>query len=556
MLKLSPKNIIETQAKMEKERAEYEPVKTLCTQLAYPERSDQWTLFGLQKGQNHKRSRRIYDSTAVQGMTTWSNGIMGFYMPKEINWFNERMGDKSLNESKIVRKFLQETDEHLRSVLDKSNYYEQKRTAVKDAGAIGDSFMFIDNDSESNGNQIMSTPHPRECWIRRDYWGRVVVIHHKFTKTLREIEGEYGLKALSEVQQQNLKTNSEETATIIHGVYKNRDYQPDSIGIKNMPWQHFYINSEAQKEMKRTGSTTLNPIPWSLYRPTHEMYGRGIVAQMLVEIITTNLIGKDILEASGKAVAPPMLMSGALKHKLDLGMKAVNYVGAKETQGLKMGDLMAKLVDTSGYPFGVDQHERWQNMVNNGFAVPLFLAMNMNEAGNRTAYEVRQRQAERAALMAPFLGTLGSTTDMELDRIYSIELEANRAPEIPQEVLASTNGRIDIEHVGPLSQLLKQYYETGSLLTTIANIRAVLEISPDSAIVVEGDELMRRILQSGNAPEDVIRSQEDVMEIQAIAAEQAEQERMAAMAVEASKAVPNISGKIDKDSILGGMTAA
>ena len=187
-------------------------------------------------------------------------------------------------------------------------------------------------------------------------------------------------------------------------------------------------------------------------------------------------------------------------------------------------------------------------MVENRFGVPLFLSMNNTTA--KTAYEVRQRQAERATLMAPFLGTLGTTTDMEFDRIYSIEAQAGRAPEPPQEILDAQNGRIDIQYIGPLFQLLQQYYETGNLLTTIANIRETLSVAPDSAMVVEGDELMRKILQSGNTPEEIIRSSDDVMELRAIAAQQEEAMMQAELAKKTSEAVPNLSGKIEKDSVL------
>ena len=158
--------------------------------------------------------------------------------------------------------------------------------------------------------------------------------------------------------------------------------------------------------------------------------------------------------------------------------------------------------------------------------------------------------------MAPFLGTLGTTTDMEFDRIYSIEAQTGRAPEPPQEVLDAGNGRIDIQYIGPLFQLLKQYYETGNLLTTIANIREVLSVSPDSVAVIEGDELMRKILKSNNTPEEIVLSADDVMELRAIAAQQQEAIMQAQIAEKASRVVPNLSKKIEQDSVLSQLAEA
>jgi len=484
-------------------------------------------------------------------------------MPKDINWFIEEMAEKKLKDSKRVRQWLQDTDDHMRAVLSSSgavgantDYYTQKMITIKDAGFIGDSFMFIEQDDKSD-KLMMLAPHPREFWVNRDFWGRIHCIHHKFQKTLLQIKNEFGEQALSQTQKLALNTSPNQDAWIIHGIYRNSDYEPDKPGIKNMTWQHYYVNA-ADKDLgfiKEDGSYTLNPVPWSLNRPSDEPYGRGIVSQMLIEILTVNFQAKDISIASQLAARPPMLISSAVKQKVDLGAGGITFAGSRETQGLRMGDLAARLIDSSGYPFGAENHQRWQEMVNTRFGKNLFLAMNMQQ-GQRTAYEVRQVQAEAAVLHAPFFGTLGSTTDAEFDRMYSLELQAGRAPEPPQEVLDAQNGRIDIQYIGPLAQLLKQYYETGSLLTTIANIQAVLSVAPDAAVVFDGDELMRKILQSGNAPESMILSEQDVLELKAIAAQQMEQQQQMEIAKEMASQVPNLSKKIDEDSILGKMKAA
>jgi len=559
----TPKNIIEEQTRLEAIKNNHKSLKELCIALSNPMRENQYDYYSMfdekAKSRSNRAVRRVYDPTAFRGLEIWTNGIMGHYMPQEINWFAEEMGDRSLKDSKRVRKWLQETDEHLQGVLRQSNYYEQKKVAVSDSASDGDSFMLIDQDKES-GKLLMLTPHPREFWISYDYWGRVRHIHHRFTKTIRDVKEEFGDAALSRTQKLALKESPNTNVEIIHGVYKNSDYQPDKAGTINMPWQHYYINVTSKDTpdgilMRQTGTYKLNPIPWSLNRPSHESYGRGIVAQMLIEILTCNYMSKDVLIASQVAARPPMLVPAALKHKIDFGAGGKTFVNNKEMLGLKMGDLVSRLVDSSGYPFGQDNHLRWQNMVDERFGVPLFLGMNMDTT-TKTAYETRQRLAERAVMMAPFLGTLGTTTDMEFDRIYSLELEAGRAPEIPDEVLEAQDQRVDINYIGPLSQLLKQYYETGNLLTTISNIQAVLSVAPDSAIVVEGDELMRKILQSGNTPEDIILSPEDVQEIRAIAAAQQEAEMLAKQLPEMSKAVPNLSKKIESDSVLSGLMDA
>ena len=569
---LTYESVKKEQQYMEEYRRDYEPLKRICCDMAYPERVGAWDYQKAATGQAVKgkkvrsRIKRLYDPTAMNAFDIWSSGIIGHYMPKDINWFAEELSDRKFKDSKSVIKWLQNTDDHLRYVLRSSgglgssnNYYTQKAVAIKDGGCIGDSFMYIEPDAES-GKLMMQVCHPNEFWLKRDYWGRILIIHHKNVFTMQQLVDEYGLKALNRDQKINFNDpdfDKNTPLTVIHGVYRNRDYQPGSPGVKNMRWQHVYINVEGKHKILQTGSRKLNPVPWSLNRPSSEMYGRGIIGSMLIEILTANFIAKDMLTASAVAVRPPMLMTQALRHKLDLAAGAVNFINNKETQGVKMGDLIARMIDSTGYPFGVDQQKYWQSIINDRLGVSLFLALNMEAAqGYKNIEHIQSARAERAILMAPFLSTLNSVTDMEFDRIYDLELEAGRAPEIPMEILESSEGGIDINYIGPLSQLLKQYYEVGTLMQTIANMRAVMDIDPDAALVLESDELARRILRSSNSPEEIIRSQADVTEIRAIAAQQAEDARQMELMKAGASTVPDLSKKIEDDSVLGKMQAA
>ena len=568
---LTPDSVNKEQTWLEEYRKDYEPLKRICCDMAYPERVGAWdfqraaTGIGVAGKKIQSRIQRLYDPTAMKAFDIWAGGILGYYMPKEAPWFKEELSNRKLKYEKKVIEWLQDTDDHIRSVLRASggtgssnNYYTQKAAAIKDAGCIGDSFMYVEEDD--TGKQFFQTCHPNEFWVRRDYWGRIVTIHHKCVKTMKELVDEYGMKALNRDQQLNYRDSAEaknKTVTVIHGVYKNSDYQPDQPGVKNMRWQHVYINVEGKHKILQTGSRKLNPVPGSLNRPSSEMYGRGVIASMLIEILTANFISKDILTASAVAVRPPMLMTQALRHKLDMGAGAVNFINNKETQGLKMGDLVARLIDSSGYPFGVDQQQYWRQMIEDRLGVSLFMSLSMM-AGQayKNIEHIQSVKIERAILMSPVLLSLDTGVDMELDRVWDLELASGRAPEIPPEVLESNDGGVDINHIGPLSQLLKQYYEVGTLMQTITNMQAVMALDPDAVLVLDADELSRRILRGGNSPEDIIRSREDVQEIKAIAAQQAEQMRQMQLMSQGASAVPDLSGKIEADSVLGAMKAA
>ncbi len=563
--------IINSKTQLATIREPYEYLKQTCTELAYRERSPAWELVGRGNtgqggGSNfgdkgRARGQAVFDPTANASLEIWGNGIIGNYAPKSIKWFQEQLPSVELMKSKVVRQWLQDTDDHLRFVINRSNYHEQKLVAIKDAGAIGDSYIYIDEDIES-GKIITQTPHPRQFYIRRDFFGRPVEVMDCFRKTRQQVRDEYGDNALSPDQLLSLETESGRATevNVIHVTDRNPDFDPERVGNAFMKWRTFYVNVEAKQIMQSGGYRTLNPIPWNLNRPSHEDYGRGVISQILIEILTANFMSRDMLNVSQQAAQPAMLMTSALKHKLSLAPGAVTFIGNKEFQGGKLGDLVARLVDTTGYPFGVDQHQRWQAAIENRLGVPLFLAMNRDDGTYKNIADIRQRQAERIVLLAPFLWTLGTVTDMELDRIYSIELEAGRAPDPPLEVLEGLERdkpiHIDIQYIGPLLQLLQQHFETGNLLNTIANIHAAASVDQESLKVVDGDELMRKILISGDAPEEIVLTPDDVADLRAFEAQQQEAILTAQMAAEAAKASPGLAKAPESGSPLEAVMGA
>jgi hypothetical protein len=553
--------IVKMHDRMKTDAKKYQKLKRVCTEVAYPMRSDEWAVGRDDKGK--QRGKRLFDATAPKDLEIWSSGIMGYYAPKEAPWFMERFTARAMMASKIVRKWLQELDEHMRYVLNRSGsmgvggYYEAKKLAVSDSGCIGDSYLMIDEDIET-GKLMCQTPHPREFSVRRDYFGRVVEIHREYTRTIDQIREEFGEQALTADQRTTAdEDKGDNEITIIQATDRNPEYDPAEMGTRYMKWRSYFVQKGSGTEpegkvMRQGGYRTLNPIPWSLNRPSHETYGRGIISQVLIEILTANYIGADMLQVSHQASNPTMIVTSALKHRFSRTPGKTIFT---DTEGMspitRVGDLVSKLIDTTGYPFGIDMLTRWTTMIDERFGIPLFLAMNTSDEPAKTATEIRDRKAERVVLMAPFLSTLGSTTDMELDRVFDIELAAGRAPEPPLEVLEAASGQIDIEYIGPLHHLLNQYYGTQTLLETLYYVQQVAAISPDSVLIIEGDRLLRKLLETNNTPEEVILEPNEVAEIRAIAAEQQEAKMMAELAAKAGQAAGGLTKKVDPESILG-----
>jgi hypothetical protein len=557
---------------MEDDRRPYEDTKRLCTDLCYPERMSSWewlsSLDGSHKGGRKYKNyfKRVHDGTPKYAFGVWVNGILGQFFPRHINWFKGSWSDRNFKDEKAIIKWLQDNDDFFIDTLNSSgstgcdnDYYNQKRWTLGDAGCIGDSHVFIERDKITK-RLLFKAIHPKNVWVKRDIWGREIAKHYKMSYTVEELVEEFGKEALAEKQKHMINTDEgkKTSITVIYAIYKNKDYQPERPGVHNMAYQVGYCNMDGEKMIplengsSQDGRQAMNPVSFSMRRPAEDNYGLGLVYSNLLECLTIDEIGKTLLRASQVAVNKPILASSAITNRLNLTPGYVNKVDTKTMQGVKMGDLITSLIDGNGFPFGMEQYALWQDVVHKRFGVNIFKALSSQENLNdMRVFVAQQLKAEEAVLLSPQLSEISGTTDNEFDRIY--ELVADDAPEPPAEL---TQGRIDIDYIGPLVQNLKQYYESGSLLTTVGYIREVLSIAPDSKVVYDGDELMSRIMRSTNCPEDCINSAADIQELRAINAQLAEQERQARLVGEASKAIPNMAAKIDKDSVLGKMEAA
>lgn len=543
------KEITDRQRRMESVREDYEPLMDWNIRTSVPSREKvtKWVVDdkGLMKGTG------IWDPTAASSLDTWKNGLLGWHTPRATNWFQEQAQDRRIRESRNVIRWLQNVDEQMNFALNRSNYYEMKGVRLVDSGGIGGSYMFAD-EIVGTGKIHFRVPHPRQFWHELDIWGLVNKMHYKYDKPMREIVREHGTQALTESQTlvwEQKGGNKDQPVRIIQAIYKNYNYDPTSESSgKNRPWLSYKVNLDAKSTeggvlMEQSGYNSINPTPWLLNRSTHEVYPRGVVGQFIIEIMTSNYMMRDLLMSSQQAVRPPIIALDTLKYKMNPKPGGYTWVDKNDLRGsANVSQIAGNLLEKVDYPFGLEMINRFQDVIEQRFGVPFFLLMNRLEGGEKTATEILQRQAERAVLMTPFLGTLNAVTDMELDRVFDIEFSAGRMPPPPSEILQAENQKIDIQYIGPLTQLIKQYYEVNKVQGAVASLAFLLEIDEDVILNMDLDVFAQELLKSSNAPVEGIVPLRTVKERRAAIAQQRAEQAM----VEQAKQLENILPSLDK----------
>lgn len=564
MKEYTAKNIIERQLQLQKIREPYEDLQDYCVKLAYPGRQNVKDWITLDD-EGQLTGKNIWDATAFNAVETHANGIMAFFMPKTLDWFKGQMADREARDSKPIIKWLQKYFEQLKFEIDRTNYYEIKRLSILDDDVIGCSYLGIDEDIKTGKIQC-SLPHPRQVWVGQDYWGITNEIHELFYKTLRQIKDDKNLgeQALSDVQKSVIEKNPDQKTKLIKAVYKNYDYdEKQPPAGKNRRWLYFLVNCEVMTSSEQTGKiiqesgyNTVNPIPWQFNKPTHEVYGRGIVSQFIIEIMTANDMMKHLLLGTQLKVREPLIALDSLKPYMNVKPGGITWVNRQVLGGTldvrtAIGRVLSERSDIS---FGFEMLKHFQTLIDSRFGVPFFLMMNQLDRKGSSAYKnieyLQQMRAEQAALMSPFIDNLACRTDMEFDRFADIATQAGRMPPPPPEIYQFVNTQIDIEYTGPILQLLRQYYEKSSLIAIIADMMGLKNLDPLAINNMDVDKVAQELLRADNAPEDTIIPYETVREMRLALAQKQEAAQTAAMAEQTAKILPPMQKSPEEGSIV------
>ena len=262
-------------------------------------------------------------------------------------------------------------------------------------------------------------------------------------------------------------------------------------------------------------------------------YGVSPAHLAMSDIKALNLIGKTLLGAAQLAVDPAYNVPEYLEGKVKLKPRGLNFI--------KKGDSITPINDGRGFPIGIDREEAKQRSVRERFHVDTFLMLTQlaGQPGTRTATEVMEMVAEKAAVLGAELGPLNSELDKILDQVYGIELEAGRMPPPPDILLELAEQdqtiRFDPLYVGPLAQAQRERFARDGVTKFMTQVAPIAEVQPAILDNFDLDAGSRHLAENINVPAEMIRPEAEVaafreQKAQAMQAEQQKEdlERMAA----------------------------
>lgn len=491
-----------------------------------------------------------YSGWAVIALNMLVNGFQGHLVSPSIKWFVLRYESTELQKIKAAKIWLEDVEHYFYEIFETTNFYSAVHEYVQDAASIATATLYSE-ENQKKGKPSFNVRHPLEIYISENRYGDVDTVVRRFKLQAREAVKIFGKEKLStDIQRSAEKTDSmNKEFKFLHFVFPNEDRIDGKIDSINKPFISIYIEAEASSnrndQVLRISGYNENPYcVWRWDKNSTEWYGRGPAHDALIDVIGLSHLRKNMLRATDISVKPPMMAPAEHRGRIRIIPGGMNYYENLSNEEIK------PIMTGINFPVGVDRERDLREIINKHFMVDFFLLLAQAEH-QMTATEILEKQGEKAAILGTTIGKFEQEgMDPLFDRLYRMEYEAERLPQIPEELMEYAGSGIRVDYVGPLAQIQRRVFKARGALHSIAALQPILEIYREGMDVIDFDVVIKDILETHGMPERAIREEDAVEAIREMRAQAEQQQQALEQQREVAETASKITKKVEPGSVL------
>lgn len=489
-----------------------------------------------------KVNQKVFDVTATQALNRFIAAMSSTLTPRSQRWHRLSVA-KSYQENKEIQIYLDQVTDILFNVRynPKGNFASQIDECYRSLGKFGTACMFVD-DELGKGIRYKAI-HLSEIYVSENAVGIVDTVYRKFQYTARQAIEAFGEDNMPDKILQANENNPDLQFWFIHAVYPNKEH--DESKYDSFKFKSCYICEDCKVVVSEGGYRTM-PYAASRYiTEPGEMYGRSPAMDVLPEIKTLNRARKANLRNLEKLADPPIL---------------AHEDAAESGLNMQAGSINFGMVDSDGRPLAipfnsgaridltVEEINQMRQMINEAFLVTLFQIL--VESPQMTATEVQYRQQEKGEMLAPTMGRQQSELIAPIiERELDILSAAGVLPPMP-DALLELGGVIEIEYEAPLNKIMRSS-EATSILQTLQTAAGLAQFDPIAIKKLKIPEAIDIIADIWGVPADIIRSNEEIAQMEAAAAQQQQLQQLLQAAPIVSQSVKNIADAQEASTAAG-----
>lgn len=472
-----------------------------------------------------KRTRRVYDSTALQAVQDLAAAFQGTLTNPATTWSKIRYQDEDLNNNDEAIKWLEKVNDLIHNEFNESNFDTEIAKSYQSYVSLANMAIFHEQQDEDNGNLFngfkFTSLHLGQVVWAEDKNGLVDTIFRKFPMTAKQILEKWPDTAEDDVRKA-MEEQPDKQFDILHAIFPRdkKDVKLNEVGLalpENRPFASIYMQVSKTNLLEEGGYYEF-PVYVSRWSTMPgEKYGRGPGHLALPDTRTLNRLKQRGLEAIDLQVRPPIFANQRdVFGQLDLRPGGISVVkdhnGVREFVSQARSDILQ---------FSV---EELRNSIRTIFFLDKLLLPPRTETGEMTAFEISQRIEQMQRVLGPTLSRLNSEILQPLIlRAFKIMLRAGALPPLP-DILRDRGLNVEIVFVNQLARA-QQMQDVTNIQQVVQQAALLAQLKPEVVDNIDADAALRHINKIMGAPEVIIAPAEQVEETRQQRAQQIQQQQ-------------------------------
>lgn len=515
---------------LHKKRKEmYHPIWEELARVHLPRRSGFTS--EIQPGESLNDS--IFDGTPMRGARGLGNNVGFFLRPENQDWLFMRMEDEEINKTDEAKFWIEDTRNRLiREMMNPKARFRQATGEVDvDLVVFGTGLLWIGENRDLT-NLLYRSLHLKDTVIVYDDEGAPNGFFWEWRPTIRQALHKFPENRFSKETRDKINANKiDEPITILQAVLPRKNFIPNSLLAKNLPFSEEWIEKDTKHVIVESGYHEFPVVAPRWDTTSGEDYGRSPAMVALPDSNTLQAMGETILVSGQRAADPPLMApnDGSFS-AINTFPGGISYYDVQTASSLG-GNPFFPLQSGVNLPITRDMQVDTREQVLAAFFKNI---LNLPISGPQmTATEVIQRKDEFIREVGPVFGRFESdyTTPL-VERTFNVLLRAGAFLPIP-DILAGQN--LEFQFESPISKIREQIRATAMKLFIAEKVELAAALGDPSILdLIDMDEATRIDADSISLPNGVLRPRQAVEELRAARQEAQQQAEALAAAQQAA----------------------
>lgn len=457
--------------------------------------------------QGAKKTRRLFDSTAMQAVQELASSFQGTLTNPATVWSQLRFSDEVLNNDDSAIAWLSAVNKAVHAKLNESNFNTEIAKSYQSFVALAN--MALLHEEDNFGGFRFTAVHLGQIAWAEDRFGVVDTVHRKFTLTASQAFSRWGGE-LGDNILRALDKDPNKEFEFLHSIFPRAksEVKLNEFGLaaaQHRPIASTYI-SLTDKTLVEDGGYYEMPVyvaRWGLM--PGERYGRGPAHLALPDTRTLNKTIELTLRAAAKQIDPPLLVNQRdMFGQLDMRPGSLSVV--RDHRGISS-------LPTNANMQAVELNiSRLTDSIRKIFFLDKLLLPPRNETGEMTAFEVSQRIEQMQRVLGPVLSRVNNELLSPLIvRCFKVLLRNNVLPELPQ-ILQERGVDVDIVFVNQLARA-QQAQDVSTMQQWVQGVAMIAQLDPSVIDNINADGIARHMAKVMGVPEEAVQNSDIVKQV-------------------------------------------